>query len=383
MHSVGNPLNLTGESRADCRRAAAGPATGLSARLVAARCTAYGVGVTPTSPETLAHNGLPGPRAGSPPRVPGGVRRTTSLDLTRPEGPDGPLLVGGRARDIATGPDGEARVIDKALLGITVLDGVVSGLRCFPERAAAARLVGRQALVGWRSGLWRELHEDVESGSALHLLLDDLPGGMVVGGFTRRRALAAAGEPVPQPGRRLDVCAGWAVASRAARIMSETGTPPPPVTPEAPQLVPADDARAWHTLAALPPWGMSRRRRIDAHRDPDDPSRVHVDAMFRDSFVDGSGHERVLHEYGVLVLLEANEGRVLAVDADPRVLPHLECPAAGASASRLVGMPCADLRDLVSSNLFGPSTCTHLNDLMRSIADVPALVTRRTVPATS
>jgi hypothetical protein len=39
-------------------------------------------------------------------------------------------------------------------------------------------------------------------------------------------------------------------------------------------------------------------------------------------------------------------------------------------------MPCADLRDLVSSTLFGPSTCTHLNDLMRSIADVPALLTR-------
>ncbi len=330
--------------------------------------------------DTREHNGLPGPLSGTPPRRKGGVRRTTSLDLTRPQGPDGPLQVSGRARDLFTDATGAATVIDRALLSLTVEDGVVTRLRCFPERSAAPRLIGRQALVGWRTGLWRELHDDVESGSALHLLLDDLPGGMVVGGFTRRRALAAAGEPVPQPGRRLDVCAGWAVDSRAARIMADTGTPPPPVTPRAPDLVAADDPTGWHTLGALPLFGMSRRRRVDAHLED---ARIEVDAMFRDSFVDAEGTERVLHEYGVTVTLEANEGRVLDVRPAPRVLPHLECPVAGASTQRLVGMPCADLRDLVSSTLWGPSTCTHLNDLMRSIADVPALVTRRTVPATS
>ncbi len=323
--------------------------------------------------DTQAHNGLPGPRAGSPPRRSGGVRRTTSLDLTRPHGPDGPIEVNGRARDVRTDDAGVALVIDKALLSLTVADGVVVRIRSFPERAAAARLVGRQALVGWRTGLWRELHDDVESGSALHLLLDDLPGGMVVGGFTRRRALAAAGQPVPQPGRRLDVCAGWAVDSRAARIMADTGTPPPPVTPAAPSLVDADDPTGWHTLAALPAFGMSRRRRVDAHLDG---AQVQVEAMFRDSFVDAEGTERVLHEYGVHATLEANEGRVLAVHPAPRVLPHLECPVAGASTQRLIGMPCAHLRDLVSSTLFGPSTCTHLNDLMRSIADVPAILAR-------
>jgi hypothetical protein len=323
--------------------------------------------------ETVAHNGLPGPLPGSPPRRAGGVRRTTSLDLTRPLGPDGPIEVNGRARDVRTADAGAMTVLDKALLSLTVTDGIVTRLRSFPERAAAPRLVGRQALVGWRTGLWRELHDDVESGSALHLLLDDLPGGMVVGGFTRRRALAAAGEPVPQPGRRLDVCAGWAADSRAAQIMADTGTPPPPVTPEAPDLVRDDDLNGWHTLAALPPWAMSRRRRVDAHLDG---AQIEVDAMFRDSFIDIEGRERVLHEYAVHATLEANEGRVLAVQPAPRVLPHLECPVAGASTQRLIGMPCADLRDLVSSTLFGPSTCTHLNDLMRSIADVPALLTR-------
>ncbi|MBK8470340.1 MAG: DUF2889 domain-containing protein [Actinomycetales bacterium] len=331
--------------------------------------TAYGVWVVS---ETHAHNGLPGPLPGSPPRAPTGVRRTTSLDLTRPDGPDGPIEVHGRARDVQTGAGGESEVIDRALLALTVTDGVVTALRCFPQRPAAARLIGRQALVGWRSALWRELNDDVETGSALHLLLDDLPGGMVVGGFTRRRALAASGAMVPQPGRRLDVCAGWAADSRAARVLADTGVPPPPVTPPAPELVPDDDPYAWHTLGALPVWGMSRRRRIDAHVDGD---TIGVDAMFRDSYVDGAGHERVLHEYGVVAALEL-DGTVRSVAPAPRVLPHLECPVAGASAQRLVGMPCSDLRDRVSANLFGPSTCTHLNDLMRSLTDVPALVRR-------
>ena len=319
------------------------------------------------------HNGLGGPRAGSPPRLPGAVRRTTSLDLHRPDGPDGPLAIHGRARDVRTGADGAFSVVDHALLALTVQDGTVTALRCHPARPSAQRLVGRAALVGWRSALWREVREDVATGSALHLLLDDLPGAMVVGGFTRRWALAAAGEPVPQPGRRLDVCMGWAVDSQAARVLAASGSLPPPVTPEAPDLVAADDPRGWHTLGALGPWGMSRRRRVDAR---DEGDHVQVDAMFRDSFLDVAGQERVLHEYGVRVTLDPHEHRVHTVEADPRVLPHLECPAAGASAARLVGMPCADLRDLVSLTLFGPSTCTHLNDLMRSLADVPALLGR-------
>jgi len=334
--------------------------------------TAYGVGVDPTSAETLAHNGLPGPRPGSPPRVAGGVRRTTSLDLTRPAGPQGHIAVHGRARDVVTEPDEGTRVVDHALLALVVEDGVVTRLRCHPQRAAAPRLVGRQALVGWRTALWRELRDDVASGSALHLLLDDLPGAMVVGGFTRRWALAAAGEPVPQPGRRLDVCAGWAADSRAARVLAETGAPPPAVTPPAPELLPEDDPRAWHTLGALPVFGMSRRRRVDAHRADD---LVHVDAMFRDSFVDAMGQERVLHEFAVRAALDPT-GRLCSIEPQPRVAPHVECPVVVASASRLLGMPGGDLRDLVSATLFGPTTCTHLNDLIRSLSDVPALLER-------
>ncbi len=338
------------------------------------------------NPATHAHNGLPGPKPGSPARVPGSVRRTTSLDVTRPQGPDGPIHVWGRARDLLTGVDGQARVLEHGLVHLVVEDGVVTYLTTAPVRAAAARLVGRQALVGWRTALWRELRDDVDGGSALHLLLDDLPGGMIVGGFTRRRALAQLTGGQPQhPGRRLDVCAGWSADSRAARHLEQHGFGPRAVTPPAPSLLPDDDPLAWHTLPDLPVWGLSRRRRIDVRRAPDprdsdgDPTgdqtggEVVVDAMFRDSFHDGDGQEKVLHEYH-LVTSVGPDGQLAAATAQPRVLPHLECPAAAASTDLLVGMPSADLRDRVSMSLYGPGSCTHLNDLARSLGDVPALL---------
>ena len=81
----------------------------------------------------------------------------------------------------------------------------------------------------------------------------------------------------------------------------------------------------------------------------------------------------MLHEYGITTTLDGT-GAVQAASADPRVLPHLECPVAAASATHLAGMPSADLRDRVSLTLYGPGSCTHLNDLARSLADVPVLL---------
>ena len=310
------------------------------------------------------------------------MRRTTSLDLTRPHGPDGPLQVGGRARDLHTDAAGAPHVIGSALTSLTVEDGIVTALSTYPRRPALAQLVGRRALVGWRTGLWRTIREDVVSGSDLHQLLDDLPGGFVISGFTRGRALALAwgGDPLPQPGRRLDVCAGWASDSRAARILDQTGSAPRAVTPSAPPLRDEADPHGWHTWPATPIWGISRRRRIDAWLDPhperlDDPQRpIHVDAMFRDSFVDHEGVERVLHEYTLRAQVGRTAYPVLEVTTQGRVLPHRECPVAAASSQHILGMPCDDLRDRVSTALYGPGSCTHLNDGLRSLTDVPAML---------
>lgn len=90
--------------------------------------------------------------------------------------------------------------------------------------------------------------------------------------------------------------------------------------------------------------------------------------------MDGSGIETVIHEYTLDALISRAELRVLAIEATPRVLPWVECPVAAASAQALVGQTVHDLRTWVRSQLTGVATCTHLNDLLRSLADVDHLL---------
>ena len=65
---------------------------------------------------------------------------------------------------------------------------------------------------------------------------------------------------------------------------------------------------------------------------------------------------------------------ILRSRAVPRVLSWQECPGAVESATRITGMTLADLHFRVRNELAGTSTCTHLNDLLRSVADAGALI---------
>lgn len=318
---------------------------------------------------------LTGPSAGSPPRLPGSVRRTSSLDLTRPDGPMGPLQVAGRARDLRTGVDGQAEVLAGALLSATVQkDGTVSRLRAHPDGPRVSQLRGRKVAAGFRTAIWRELRDHYDGGSPLHLLLDELPVSLIIAGFTYRRSMPAG---MPHQGRRVDVCAGWVDDGHAVRGLAVLGAPPTPNTPDAPPLPSDDDPLGWHTLPALPVWGLSRRRRIDVH---DRHGDWQVDAMFRDSFVDADGQEKVLHEYAAQARIDPRSGVTTALEATARVLPHPECPLSAASAQRIVGARATRLREVVSMELFGPSSCTHLNDLFRSLADAPPLAGQLATP---
>jgi hypothetical protein len=65
---------------------------------------------------------------------------------------------------------------------------------------------------------------------------------------------------------------------------------------------------------------------------------------------------------------------VLSVEAEPRVLPFVECTSAPANLQRLIGAPLPELRDRVLAELRGTAGCTHLNDALRALAEVPALI---------
>jgi len=95
--------------------------------------------------------------------------------------------------------------------------------------------------------------------------------------------------------------------------------------------------------------------------------------MFRDTSADADGAEGVLHEYTVTAAVDPGTWRVVESDAIPRSLPYPECPQAAGSGGQLVGSDVRDLRRLVSREMRGPTTCTHLNELYRTFADVASL----------
>lgn len=318
------------------------------------------------------------PSAGAPRRAPGSVRRTTSSDLLRPEGLTGPLVVEGRGRDLATGPDGGAEVVAEAAVDV-VIDFVggrtLTELHVRPDVVGVDRLIGARVSSGFRRLLADELPDLVAGGSLEHLLLDDLtPASLVSGSALARNGalrLAAGGPSAKAP---VDVCAGWQAGSSMFTAIAETGIPLLGWGPPAPSLEPDDDPSAWHATGPLAPGSMRRRRLIDVGSPSvDGADRLAVTAHLRDSYWEDDGTETVVHEYAVSVLVDPGNWHVVGASADPGPLPAPECPAAASSADRLVGTDVRELRHEVRREFVGVSTCTHLNDVFRSLADVARL----------
>ena len=207
-----------------------------------------------------------------------------------------------------------------------------------------------------------------------YTLLDDVPVATLISGH----ALSASNllGDVAKSGYLpvADQCAGFATGGLLLTSF-EAGDPVIVTGPPAPDLDHGDDPAAWHHVAVLPIHGMRRRRRIDVYPG-ESPSRVGIDAMFRDTYVRRDGVETIIHEYTLDAVVDTETGILVESRATPRVLPWQECPGAVASAARIVGMTLHDLHFRVRQELSGTSTCTHLNDLLRSVADAEALIAR-------
>ena len=110
---------------------------------------------------------------------------------------------------------------------------------------------------------------------------------------------------------------------------------------------------------------------------PVDAVSADFDAHFRDSHVDGDGVETIVHEYTVAGSVDTSTRTITSVTADVRVLPWQECPGAIGSATRVRGMTLSEMRNRIRGEFVGTSTCTHLNDTLRAIADLDALLDLR------
>jgi hypothetical protein len=100
---------------------------------------------------------------------------------------------------------------------------------------------------------------------------------------------------------------------------------------------------------------------------------IAIDSAFQDSGTTPSGQRAALHEYSLTATADPVSLKLLSLEATPRVLPFAECPSAAANLTRLIGTPLPGLREKVLSELRGTAGCTHLNDMLRALADVPAL----------
>lgn len=312
------------------------------------------------------------PAATTPARRPGSVRRTTTHDSLRPDAILGPITVVARGRDLRTELNGASTVLDTAFLDLETSgpERVVGFIVGEPSHPGLQALVGVRASAGFRRAVNDAMPGERASRSVRFQLLDDLPTALLVSGY----AVQASG--VPRPARpkltlqHPDLCAGWVAGGTLVSGLELAGTPPTPAGPPAPVEL-GDDPIGWHTFDPLPPHGMRRRRRLDVWRESD---VAMVECFFRDSHMSGDGVETVLHEYTVHATVDPSTQRFLSCEADIGALPWPECPAAAASATRLTGAPAAGLRGWVRDTFSGPTTCTHLNDTLRSLEDVGALL---------
>ena len=313
------------------------------------------------------------PMRSNPPMLAGSVRRTTSIDTSWPGGFDGDLVIDARARDIVITEKGSTVVDEVALTIALSKTREILAVRSTDAQTVTS-LVGTNVAAGFRRAISERLPEI--DGTALHLLLDDLPGAALVSGYAMLRGGVHMG-PTDSSGydSRAGMCAGWVGDGVMMVAIRETGTVPTPIGPPSGDLDSAGDG-SWHELPSMAPVSTRRRRLLDVRLDADDERSVLVEAMFRDSHADEHCSETSVHEYAVSASVDRTARTVTTALAVPHVLPWVECPSAAASADRLVGQRLDDLRDHVRRTFTGASTCTHLNDTLRGFADVGGLLDR-------
>jgi hypothetical protein len=321
--------------------------------------------------EEQAVNGPAGPAPVRPARS---ARRTSTVDMTWPAGIRGQLRLDGSARDAVTITSDEPPVVVAAAVTSVGVGGdrTIEDIVADPDPSGLERLVGCRGGGYLRAALGQHLPEERDNGTPLYLLLDDISGTSLIAGFAWSRwAPEWIEERQTQQRPSMEgVCIGFrpgssALSNREGRIGHRTQVVPPLLNP--------DDPDGWHELAVLPEVSMRRARRIDVWRDTDS-GLIQIDSGFQDSAGDPAGGRVAVHEYVLKATADPDTLTVLSVAPDARVLPFLECPSAVLTAQAVVGAPLSELRAVVLERLARTNGCTHLNDALRALAEVPVLL---------
>jgi hypothetical protein len=287
------------------------------------------------------------------------------------------LSMTGRARDLLTLGDADAtRVVaeDSFTARLTPQREIIA-IDAQPARAGTERLAGAQAGRQLRAAIADSLASELEHGTPLYLLLDDIAGASLVGVVAWSHwlpdwELSVSKGPGAEAMRQqmTGVCIGFSadspviVGGEEDRVEHHRIVSPLDNTP---------DRLAWHVLPAQEGPAARRARRTDAWIEDD---KVVVEAHFQDSCTLPDGRRMAVHEYLLHARIDHRTMLIDEIAADPRVLPFNYCPAAVLNVGRLVGTPVSDLRSTVVKELAREQGCTHLNDMLRSLAEVPHML---------
>ncbi|MBS3960224.1 MAG: DUF2889 domain-containing protein [Sandarakinorhabdus sp.] len=315
------------------------------------------------------------------------MRRTSTIDTDWPDGHGQTMRMRGTARDIWTPDEGGDPVVlaeDRYTIFASPRREILS-IEVSPDRPHAQRLVGIRAGGESRSALTRIMSGERIAGTPLYLVLDDYAGASLVAGWvwslwvdnwTKLADEAGYRKTAGRAGNMEGVCTGFSPGSSALVDSSAIGMREQSSTRVPPLVNPADPS-GWHELAGQQGVGMRRARRIDVWSDGDG---WQIDMDFQDSGTAPDGGDRVaIHEYHVTARAEC--GTLVDLACDPRILPFRECPGAVANARRMLGLPLASMRSAVLETLPGTLGCTHLNDVLRSMAEVPMMMQKLPRPA--
>ena len=318
-----------------------------------------------------------GPALPTPTRRPGSVRRTSTIDAIWPEGAGTPMHLFGRSRDLLTPSDGSTPVvlIEDSLEAVVDPDRTTTSLSAAPARVDLQPLIGVKGGGGSRARFVEQLPDEVAAGTPLYLLLDDLAGATLVSGFAfthwRKNEEVvdfSAPEIKERKIRMIGICAGF---QKGASALGPNGAPPAvhAIQP-VPNLELDSDPWGWHELFEVTEVSSRRSRRMDVWRDDD---QYVIDAFFQDAGTSPGGSRIAVHEYTIHATVDASTGVVTAIQAVPQVLPFRECPLASMNVGRLVGQHLREFRTTVNEQLPGIDGCTHMNDALRALAEVPVL----------
>lgn len=314
----------------------------------------------------------------APLRRPGSVRRTTSIDSDWPEGYGKPWEMFARGRDLLTPVDGSTPIelATASYRAIVSPTREILSISASPSHPALSQLIGARAGAAVRRAIGTAM--DDQRGQLLYQMLDDYAGASLVAGWIwsrwtndwmRQADRASFSQTIGKGGNMLNICAGFA---EGASSLIEEGRPDivNQSSADVGPLENPDDALGWHAMPVQQGPQKRRARRMDLWLED---GVIKVDAGFQDSGSNPNGGRTAIHEYRIYAEVDQASNRLLALQVLPLILPYRECPGASVKATRMIGSDVTEFRASILEALPSTQGCTHLNDMLRSLADVPEL----------